>query len=361
VIVSACSSTSDNNTGGNTGGDGTQNQTINPELRESVNLSGALSDIFDSTGAQNANQKIAADIQQNHLNDVFVNGQELSQVEDLTVSVTGNFSRSSWDGLTFNGESGNWGSVGEDGNITDSVNIEEANKLIYTSESEQFDISSLDDFKTKLSTGDKLKTALEAAGAGTIDNTTTLAVANNIGFTDDDLLHINVTATPAGDSPTVTNYDLQIPVSNLNIVVPNLTITVAGTNIGEANRTTTNFSFNIGIDDTVSESNESASLATANRNDAKQALVALGLASSSTEGGNTTYTIDNDAVSAVVGVYNCRFDIDSATIAPVGESNDNFTITLQATPLEGYVWDDGSNGSKPVTINATFTAPATGS
>ncbi|RXY95936.1 hypothetical protein D8X55_05080, partial [Malacoplasma penetrans] len=324
----SCSSTSDNNTGGDSN---TQTQTITPELRETVNLSGALTDIYDSTGAQNANQKIAADIKENHLGDVFTNGEALSQVSDLTVTVNGNFSRDSWAGLTFNGETGNWE---DSANNQNNITIAEANKLVYTSESEQIDIESLNDLHEKLSVRDTLKTALENAGVAQIPETTTLAINNNLGFTNGDLLHVNVSATPTGSNPTITNYDLQIPVSNLNLVVPNLTITVSGTNVGEANRTTTNFNFNIGINDTVSETDEKGELAADNRS-ANEALVALGLATSSTDSGNTTYTIDNDAVSAVVGVYNCNFA--SPTIQAVDESAGTYTITLQATPLDGYV------------------------
>ncbi|BAC44467.1 P35 lipoprotein homolog [Malacoplasma penetrans HF-2] len=357
VIVSSCSSTSDNN-GNNNGGNGNQQtQTITPELNETVNLSGSLSDIYDSTGTLNANQKIAADIKDNHLSDVFANGQALSEVSDLSVTVSGEFSRALWTGLTFNGETGNWEDSEDNSN---NITIADANKLVYTSESDQINIESLDDLHNKLSVRETLKTALENAGVASIPETTTLAVSNNLGFTNGDLLHVNVTATPTGASATATNYDLQIPVSNLNLVVPNLTITVAGTNVGEANRTTTNFNFNVGIDPTLnfSQTGNAPSATTDEVTGDDAASTILQKLGYTTATGSTD--LSNDKISAALGIYNCKFTPTNATentsATATNNGNKVYTVTVTAEPYDtSYVWDDGSSGSKEFTFDVSLT------
>ncbi|RXY95926.1 hypothetical protein D8X55_05095, partial [Malacoplasma penetrans] len=339
-------------------GGGTQTQTITPQLKDSVSLSGPLSDIFDSTGTQNANEKIAADIKDNHLSDVFDNGDALKQVSDLKVTVAGDFKRDSWSGGTYDAASGGWKS--DSGDVT----ISAANKLVYASESPQLNISSLNDLKTQLSVKATLKEALEKAGVSTIADTTTLAVNNNIGLTDD-LLHINVSSTPqvaSGQTATTTNYDLQIPVSNINLVVNNLTITVAGTNVGEATKTTTNFKFNVGIDATLSfKQTGTAPDVSKTESEAEQATLAstilqkLGYVSS----GNT---LSDDKISAALGIYNCKFTPKSATenteVQPdsgITGSNKVYKVTVTATPYDtNYVWDDGTTGPKDISFDVNL-------
>ncbi|BAC44444.1 P35 lipoprotein homolog fragment [Malacoplasma penetrans HF-2] len=146
VIVSSCSSTSDNNGGnGDTNQGGEQSQTIIPQIKSSVTLSGALTDIYNPTDISKTNSLIADEIK-NNLADVFDNGSDLTNVSDLEVSVTHTFPASTWTGLSFDSTSGNWKAEGSSGN---DVTIDNANKLVYSSES-QLNISSLSDLKTQL-------------------------------------------------------------------------------------------------------------------------------------------------------------------------------------------------------------------
>ncbi|RXY96010.1 hypothetical protein D8X55_04960, partial [Malacoplasma penetrans] len=360
IIVSSCSSTSDNNTGGNQ--DGQQTQKVTPVLKDEVDLKGSLSKIFDTTATDASSRKstntlISEDIKANPEN-YFTNGNETNvkeAIEKATIDVEGNFSNASWTGNAYNTTSNGW----------DGVTIEDANKLIYTTSSAQLTFKDLDGLKTELEKNETdnktvLQNALEAAGA-TIEADTTLTIKNRVGFTSGDLIHINVEADKSG---TQTQYDLQIPTSNLNLSVTGLTIKVSGDNINTNEKTTTNFKYNIGIDSTLGfeQAKGAAPEETANNlsdaaTAAKNILVKLGYVT--TTGGSD---LSNDKISAALGIYNCNFTPKSATEkqgatpdAGVTDANKVYTVTVTATPFnDTYVWDDGSSGEKDFSFDVSL-------
>ncbi|BAC44463.1 hypothetical protein D8X55_05040 [Malacoplasma penetrans] len=350
VIVSSCSSTSDNNTGGDNNGGGTQTQTITPQIQSAVTLNGALSDIYDTanSSSENTNAKIAEEIK-NNLETVFTNGAALSDVSDLEITVSHNFPESTWIGTAYSGDSG-WYSAQMD-------------TVLYDYTLNPLTISSLSDLKTQLSDS-KIQEIFTAAGTTTTTNAT-YAVQNALGFTNKnngaenrDLLHVNVLETVPGQSggdPTTKNYDLQIPVSDLNLELKDLSVTVKGTNVAETTLTTT-LTYNIGINEaqnftqpTTNPTVQGSDIQNDDANAANKALVALTYA---TEADGQT-TLDNEKISAELGIYNSVFT--AVSIKPVDGGNNQYTITLSATPKDGYVWEDGSNTAKQVSFNVTFT------
>ncbi|BAC44534.1 hypothetical protein D8X55_04530 [Malacoplasma penetrans] len=339
VIVSSCSSTSENNNGNGNGG-ADQTQKVTPVLKDDVSLEGALNKIYDTstTDRKNTNTLIADDIKANPEN-YFTNGAELKNViSDATVTVDGKFSNASWaSGLSYDATTGNWK------DDTTTVTIQDSNKLVYASSSKQINITSLDGLKTELEKTDVLKNALEAAGATTIASGTTLTVENKLGFTNDDLIHINVKATPTSGAET--NYDLQIPTSDINLSVTDLSVTVTGNNIEAATKTTTNFTYNIGIDSEV-HFNQGANLTAASEDDAKDVNKVLEqLKYGSTTG--STFSLDNNAIIKGLGIYNVNFSnpsIQEKTVSSRATSEKTYTITLDAKPQSSeYVWADGSD------------------
>ncbi|RXY95950.1 hypothetical protein D8X55_05055, partial [Malacoplasma penetrans] len=357
VIVSACSSTSDNNGNNNNGGDtNQQTQSITPKIKTESKLSGALSNIYDTANTGKTNELIANEIKKN-LSEVFENGEDLSKVNDLQVSVTHTFPASTWTGLSFDAASGNWK------HSTDSnqdVTITDANKLLYASKTQALDISSLSDLKTQLD-DTKLKAILTDTGV-TPAADTTYSVANALGFTnkkkDDtnnrDLLHVNVVGTKTGSNPGTTNYDLQIPVSDLNLKLTDLSVTVKGTNVAETTEKTT-LTYNIGINDVVEFVDPSAKPTVAasvkTNKETMNALKALGY--TATVSGQDQ--IDNDKVAAALGIYNCTFTLAAENPLVIDDATNKFTFNLVATPNSGYVWEDGTNTAKPVQFATDFT------
>ncbi|RXY95979.1 hypothetical protein D8X55_05005, partial [Malacoplasma penetrans] len=359
----ACSSTSDNNTGG---GDNTQTQTITPQIKSTSTLSGALSSIYNPANSSNTNALIADEIKKN-LTEVFDNGDALNNVNDLEITVTHSFPESTWTGLTFNSDTGNWGNST---NAQDNVEIQEANKLLYPTQTTELNISYLSDLKEQLNDDAKLEKILDDAGA-TVDADTVYSVNNGLGFTNKnsgsenrDLLHVNVvgTKTTAGQTPTTTttNYDLQIPVSDLNLEISNLSVTVKGSNVTETTATT-NFTYNIGINDAENYVDPSTK-PTATEEEAGKlddVLVKLGYATAAT-GGATETTLNNDAIIQGLGIYNVTFARTTTEgvqgIVPKEDASNNgnektYTITLSATPNQGYVWEDGTSNAKDISFD----------
>ncbi|RXY96026.1 hypothetical protein D8X55_04920 [Malacoplasma penetrans] len=366
VIVSACSSTSDNNTGGNggtdQGGGSTQTEKVTPTLKDEVDLSGSLSKIFDTT-SEASNRKTTAtlisdDIKENPEN-YFTNGNDekvKEAVKNANVTVNGNFSNSEWtkEGLLPFGEDGNWK------DSTTTVTIEAANKLVYATSLDQINISSLNDLKTQLTKDNGLKNILEKSGASTIVEGTTLSIENRLGFTGGDLLHVNVKAKPTTGNET--NYDLQIPVSDINLSVPSLSIEVTGDNIEASNKTTTKYDFNIGIDPVVNNYNQGSKPTAATDSDVKvnQVLQDLKFGTIDTQD-NTKINLDNEALIKALGIYNVTFSAEGASInkkSTTTRATDTvFTVTLKATPTanKNYVWaDNGNSEERDITFDVTL-------
>ncbi|WP_267872567.1 P35 family lipoprotein [Malacoplasma penetrans] len=359
VIVSACSSTNNggNNQGGGSGGT-TQTEKITPELNEKVSLGGSLKDIYDSTGTKKTNELIAEEIKAN-INSVFKNGEKLAAESDLKITVNGNFPEtlSNWKDLPYLDSSETADNATADKSWSATASL---NKVLYPTTSKQIDIKSLDDLYTKLDEA-TIKAALKEGGVTTTETSKSFTIKNRPGLTNDDLIHVNVEETKSDD--TKVQHDLQIPTSDINLVVSDLTVKVEGQNIEttENTKTTTEFDFNIGID-TTTHYNQGSETSTAQTEDAvkvEQVLKDLKLATA--DGNNTK--LDNEALIKALGVYNVTFSLDDAKItkdsvqsrAPV---DTKYTVTLKATPNKDsnntYVWDDGTSDAKDITFPVTI-------
>ncbi|BAC44456.1 P35 lipoprotein homolog [Malacoplasma penetrans HF-2] len=359
VIVSACSSTNNggNNQGGGSGGT-TQTEKITPELNEKVSLGGSLKDIYDSTGTKKTNELIAEEIKAN-INSVFKNGEKLAAESDLKITVNGNFPEtlSNWKDLPYLDSSETADNATADKSWSATASL---NKVLYPTTSKQIDIKSLDDLYTKLDEA-TIKAALKEGGVTTTETSKSFTIKNRPGLTNDDLIHVNVEETKSDD--TKVQHDLQIPTSDINLVVSDLTVKVEGQNIEttENTKTTTEFDFNIGID-TTTHYNQGSETSTAQTEDAvkvEQVLKDLKLATA--DGNNTK--LDNEALIKALGVYTVTFSLDDAKVtkdsvqsrAPV---DTKYTVTLKATPNKDsnntYVWDDGTSDAKDITFPVTI-------
>lgn len=209
------------------------------------------------------------------------------------------------------------------------------------------DIKSINDLETQLGNSDNIKAVCEAIPTLKLTNGTDYKVEKNALKLDGDLLHVNISAKDNGT--TAVSMDLAIPVSDLNLKIDGLKISVSGTGIKESTDLTTNYKFNVGIDNTVKElTGATGTLTGDDRKDAMKALKALGY----TQTADDT-KLDNDKLSDALGLYNCSFEAVSSEA--VSGQNDQFTITLKATPNAGYVWEDGTNTPKEgITFVATL-------
>ncbi|RXY96057.1 hypothetical protein D8X55_04840, partial [Malacoplasma penetrans] len=361
VIVSSCSSTSDNNNGNgnnNNGGgsDGnTQSEKITPELNDKVSLAGSLKDIYDSTGTKKSNELIAEEIK-NNIKDVFKNGEKLAAETDLKITVDGGFPEklTNWTDLPYVDNTDD--ASKKDPNKSWSA-ITDLNPVLYSTKSNQINIKSLDDLKTELQKTDVLKNALKDAGVSTAETSTAFEIKNQPALTNDDLVHVNVIETKS-DKSTV-QHDLQIPTSDINLVVSNLSVKVEGKNIEstDTTKTTTEFNFNIGIDSTQHYDQGSAKSAATTEGDVDVNKVLKDLNLATDDKG----ALNNEALIKALGIYNVTFSspsIKKATVTARAATATSYEITLKATPnKEGnntYVWDDGTTEAKDITFPVTI-------
>lgn len=378
VIVSSCSSTNsgsgeNNNTGGGSGDTGggsgsgdtggtTQNQKTTPKLKSSINLVGALTDIYDPSKVKNTNTLLQEEIKSN-LDSAFENAKDLEN-KNFNVTVKGDFPNTTWEGEKFS--NGNW----------DKVTITDTNKLFYDSESPQIDISSLDDLKTKLSDEKTLKEALAKAGVTDTANSS-YTIKNELGLTDNSLLHVNVEGKANGSS-TLTQYDLQIPASDINLDLSKLSISVSGDDVNPIEESV-GLNFNIGVN---SKTTYTAPTATQQLTEVatpdsvmeklsfKATNVINNVARTSvtlTQENRATSTamveLDVDKVAEALGIFNTKFN--SVSLTRVGEWNpyeevqdaQNFStykVDVMATPNTGYYFDDGTREAKTFSFNVNI-------
>ncbi|BAC44498.1 hypothetical protein D8X55_04485 [Malacoplasma penetrans] len=303
---------------------------ITPDLNQTINLTGSVSKIFDTTTTsgtrKDTNTVIAEDIKANPEN-YFSNGSDLKTISDLAVTVNGNFPTSTWTGSPYE----TWKST-----------VTSTNVGIYSPSLPQLNISSLSDLKTKINQlgiyNVLLTSGLTYSGA-------TFAFQNELGFTDDDLLHVCVRVTSTYGN---VNVDLGIPLSSINLTVSALAVSVNGTGVQTLTNGNTNYTYNIGIDDTVNFTKPTtvSPLTEENKTNVNEALVSLGFATKNTNSNPNTYTLDSTKISKALGVYNCTFE----GIAIQEDSANNYTITLKATPNANYNWDSGTNESRELTF-----------
>ncbi|BAC44497.1 signal-peptide-less P35 lipoprotein homolog [Malacoplasma penetrans HF-2] len=306
---------------------------ISPALNTTLNLTGPLSKIYDVEGTsgsrKSTNTLIAEDIKAN-LDTYFSNGNDLKTVENLSVSASGSFpTTSSWTGTEYS---------------TWSTSVQYS--AVYGQSLGQINISSLNDLKTKWNSQGIYNVLL---GSGLRFSDSTFTVQNLLGFTGGDLLHMNIFVN-SGYTANFT-VDLQIPASNINLTVPTLRVTANGSNVASLQVDTTNFTYNIGIKDTVDfvkPTTGVTALAPANKTNVNEALVSLGFATRNTSSNPYTYTLDSEKISAALGVFNCTFEGISIT---EDESNpNNYTIVLKASPNANYNWESGSSDPKELSF-----------
>ncbi|BAC44470.1 P35 lipoprotein homolog reported as gene for P38 lipoprotein [Malacoplasma penetrans HF-2] len=356
IIVSSCSSTDNGGSGNNTGGNGNQgdgggsgntdqqeNKTVKPELKDNVELNGKLSTIY-GTDSKTTNELISEDIKANPEN-YFTNGSELKDViNQSTVTVDGGFSASQW---TEGSDYTTWSAV------TGVV------KVTYPAAAPQIDIASLNALKQETFKDDTTIQAFLTAANLSFSNTSSFTVENKLGLTNGDLLHVNIKANRTAANGGNLNLDLQIPVSNINLktilkVSVSATNNSTGTNIEAVSDLTTNFSYNIGIDSTLNftQTGTAPTATTAEANNATEVLKKLGY--------QTGNNLDNDKISAALGIYNCKFTPKSATekqgaTAGLG-GNKVYTVVVDAAPYDSnYVWDDGSTDTKEFSFDVSLT------
>ncbi|BAC44439.1 hypothetical protein D8X55_03805 [Malacoplasma penetrans] len=364
IIVSSCSSTGDNNGGsgdnnnGNQGGqDGQQTEKVTPELKSEVSLSGSLDKIYDSStkDRKTTNQLIADDVKA-HPENYFTNGDKTEvkeTIKNATVTVDGKFTteetESPWKDVAYLDES-------SDANKTDANKSWSATKdlkpVLFPTTSDQIDIKSLDDLHSKLNEA-KLKEVFTNAKIANADKTT-FTVKNKLGFTNSDLIHVNVEGDNSG---TKTQYDLQIPTSDINLSVSDLSIKVEGTNIEAQEKTSTKFDFNIGIDSKENFNQGSTEIAYNTKDLVKvdEVLEKLGFAK---KNGSST-ELDNDAIIKGLGIYNVNFsgqEIKEKTVTTREQKDTTYTVSLKAKPTSNkYVWaDDSTSDEKTISFDVTI-------
>ncbi|RXY95922.1 hypothetical protein D8X55_05100, partial [Malacoplasma penetrans] len=318
-----------NNNNGNQDGNGQQQTEITPTIKKEVSLSGALSKIYDAN--KSTSDLIAEDIKANPTN-YFDNGEALKDlIKDATVSVNGGFTESTFKGDTYE----TWSAkVGD-------------KKGTYAQASKQLDIKSINDLETQLGDSNNIKIICDAIPTLKLTNGSDYKVEKNALKLDGDLLHVNISAKENGT--TAVSMDLAIPVSDLNLKIDALKISVSGTGIKESTDLTTNYKFNVGIDNTVKPiTNATGTVTAGDREKVMTVMKALGYTVSGQDD-----KLDNDKLSDALGLYNCNFEAVSSK--PVSGQANKYTITLKATPNEGYVWEDGTNNPKTdITFEATL-------
>lgn len=351
LIVSSCSSTDNGETNNNNNSDSNnnngqgnqgeqnnqgntetpQNTKVTPKLKSSINFSGDLSKIYDSSSG--ANRKTTNTLLKEEFTKnpelIFTNAKELEN-KNFEIEVDGGFSATNdWKGTPYSG-TGGW---------KDSV----LRSVFYAESLSSIDITSLNDLKTKL---DNTTIAKIIAAASLTFSNTTYTVQNELSLENGDLLHVNVLGTIKNNSKTFT-LDLQIPISDLNLVIPNLSISVTGTDIEPIDKQEVNLDFNIGINEKTNFDQGATKLTKDNVVDGDKALVALGYASTS----NNVTTLNNAKISSAIGIYNCTFS--ASTVVLKSADTNTYTINLVAKPNTDYVWEDGTNSSKLVSFDVT--------
>ncbi|BAC44053.1 hypothetical protein D8X55_02925 [Malacoplasma penetrans] len=365
VIVSSCSTTSDNNggnnnTGGGSGGGTTQTEKVTPKFKSSINLIGALTDIYNPSEGKNTNTLLGEEIK-NNLDSAFENSNELEN-KNFAVTVKGNFSNSSWGGEQYT--NGNWNGV----TITDD------NKLYYDSESPQIDISSLNDLKNKLSDETTLKEALSKAGVADTEGST-YTIKNRLGLTDNNLIHVNVEGK---SSTATTQYDLQIPVSDINLDLSNVDISISGDDVNPVEESV-NLNFNIGINSKTTYTAPTETQKLTKKATVDSVMEQLGFKATSTtknvvrtsitltqdNGASTTSLVglDTDKIAESLGIFNTEFKNITLTRVsewnPYDEVQENqnyltYRIDITGSPKQGYYFDDGKTEDKTFSFNVNI-------
>ncbi|BAC44054.1 hypothetical protein D8X55_02930 [Malacoplasma penetrans] len=367
VIISACSSASNNsntNGGNNTGdnsGNGTRDpQKVTPKLKSSINLVGSITDIYNHEVNNTSHDLLIKKIKSN-LGLVFENESELVN-KDINIKLESDFSNSEWIGETYNVTNKNWGS-------------DTTTKLTYAHSLAQINFSSLNDLKMQLSDQIKIKEILKESGVpDTYLNT--YKIENKTGLTENNILHINVIEV-GKSSPK--NYDLQIPVSDLKLVLPQVNVLVSENDINSINQPI-DINFNIGIE---SHSNYVGPVETQiidERASANSILEKLGfIKMTNTKNSNktnmtfteingasvtTNIDLDSDKVGETLGVFNTTFsDVKLTRISEwnpydVVSTEDNYLtykIDLNGRPNKGYYFEDGTTESKEFSFNVKTT------
>ncbi|BAC44499.1 signal-peptide-less P35 lipoprotein homolog [Malacoplasma penetrans HF-2] len=320
---------------------GHENTKVTPKLKSSIQMMGS-EDLFDLGSNKTTNELLAQKIKDNP--SLFFENPEVLAGKNFDVVVEDNLSSSAWTGQSYDVSKGNWGNT-----------IEESNKLLYSSSSPNFTISSLDDFKAKLNAGSRLKDSLTAAGLN-VDSNTTPSIKNKIGLSDG-LFHINVEASVSNKKA---DYDLQIPTSNINFSFENLNIKVTGNDVVETKQRVA-FKYSIGIK-SISKYNGSSEIMKMWYASESAVMSGLGFLSSS-KNESSELILDNNKVSKALGVFNTTFSNTKLELdnSAVNEGNYlTFKVTITGNANADYCFEDGTTSKEfsfPVKLlqrNAAF-------
>lgn len=198
-----------------------------------------------------------------------------------------------------------------------------------------------------------MKDALKEAGA-TVDETATYTIKNQPGLTDDDLIHVNVESSKA--SATATNYDLQIPASDINLVISDLNVKVSGADVTEVNEKV-NLNYNIAIKDETSYTGP-ADIKKMNATPTEDSVMQeLGFKATTRTKRSTdatpaaTVALNSEKIGETLGVFNTEFsnpvlELDSTNNPSSTNNFFTYKITVTGTPKEGYHFEGGETSKQ---------------
>lgn len=244
-------------------------------------------------------------------------------------------------------------------------------EAIVNLDSEKITITSLKDLHNKLNDSEYLKKLLTLAGVitnqKTEEQTTTYSLVSesNIGIEKNNsststvnVLHINVEEKT--QEKTDKKYDLLIPISNIAFELGNKNVKVS------LNNNSVNNDFNLticfGINQTVITSNKNEFLYTPSNvtNGGKESLSIGELFDSfkwyndetEKDAKGTEKTLNSKKIGDDLGIYNVEFSNpkDETKIKIGEEGYSGMSISFDATPINGFVWNDGTTSKKTVLI-----------
>ncbi|WPL39443.1 P35 family lipoprotein [Malacoplasma iowae] len=321
---------------------------VTPKIKSNITLVGKFSDLVSETDEKTTDQLISEDLQKN-ISKVIENSNEIKEAK-----------------VTFNSNLTDDDKKFNDGTkeYSEWKASASSNVVYYSSASPQLNVKSTKDLNAQITSG--LNAIMKDSGF--VDATNKdfkLNDTNKIGV-DKDMLHVSVTATNKGaaKNAATTEIDLVIPTSDINFTPDKATIEVSGSNVDTKKQQVT-FKYDVGIDSTINFTKETIDLeAGKNIANGTDVLEALGWKQVQTTGkqllrhasvsvfseqeGTGTNDINSEKMGNDIGVFNSKFT--NFKVIETEKDSGLYSLTVSATPNEGYQWDDGTNVQKDLTI-----------
>ncbi|EGZ31070.1 P35 family lipoprotein [Malacoplasma iowae] len=321
---------------------------VTPKIKSDITLVGKFSDLVSVDADMSTDQLISKDLQED-LSKVVDNSEQLNGAK-----VTFNSNLSEED-KKFNDGTKDY----SEWKVSASSNV-----VYYSSTSPQLNVKSTKDLNTQITTNlDEIIKKTGFTDASTKDFK--LNGSNKIGI-DNDKLHVSVTATDKGAGKAEpTEIDLVIPTSDINFTPEKSTVEISGTNVDTKKQQVT-FKYDVGIDSTVNYTKTTIDLEAGkditNGTDVLEALgwnkaasvqskqLSRNALMSTFAGGQKAGTddIDSQKMGNDIGVFNSKFT--NFQVIETEKGSGLYNLTVSATPNEGYLWDDGTNTTKNLTI-----------